>query len=131
MKAIKRPLPINVSFAAECGVLETLEGPVSYAIGDAILVGVNGERWPVGREEFAKMYIPLGGQPMFVDGDYHKRRIVVDAEQLNASESIEISDGSQLTGRPGDWLITGPGGDRWVVAADIFERTYKLLNKDC
>ena len=36
----KRPVPVPVAFALADGVCETLEGPVHYQKGDALLTGV-------------------------------------------------------------------------------------------
>jgi hypothetical protein len=36
---------------------------------------------------------------------------------------------STLFAAKGDWIVTSPDGIRWVVAADIFPRTYKLANE--
>jgi len=43
----------RVHFAAAAGQLQTLEGPVAYAAGDAIVTGVAGEQWPVPADSFA------------------------------------------------------------------------------
>ena len=42
----KRLVPVPVAFALADGVCETLEGPVHYQKGDALLTGVQGERYP-------------------------------------------------------------------------------------
>ena len=126
MKAIKRPLPVQVTFAVAGGTLDTLEGPVAYTSGDAILTGIKGEHWPMHRVDFAERYEPCEGQVMFADGVYVKRRAIVEAEQLDAPLAICIAGRGQLQGRLGDWLITGADGDQWIVGADIFIETYEL-----
>ena len=128
MKAWKKPIAIPVVFASRDGMLRTLEGPVAYRAGDALLTGVKGERWPVRRGEFEDRYLPAGGQPMFVDGDYLKRPVVVDAERMGAPFSVSLGDGSVLSGRAGDWMITGADGERWVVADDVFVATYTRID---
>jgi len=124
MKARKKPIAVPVVFASRDGVLRTVEGPVAYRAGDALMTGVKGERWPVRRDEFAERYVPAGGQAMFVDGDYLKRPVVVDAERMDAPFSVSLGDGNVLAGQAGDWLITGTDGEQWVVAGDVFAETY-------
>src|SRR4051794_41552182 len=55
-RVTKKPTPVQVEFAAADGVCETLEGPVRFRAGDAILTGVQGERWPVRRDLFMAGY---------------------------------------------------------------------------
>ena len=55
-RARKLPVEVSVTFVQSPGVCETLEGPVHYDVGDAIVVGARGERWPVKREIFARTY---------------------------------------------------------------------------
>ena len=56
LRVCKKPIPVQVEFATFEGTCETLEGSVRFRAGDAILTGVKGERWPVGREAFLSSY---------------------------------------------------------------------------
>ena len=131
MKAIKRPIPVDVKFATSSGTLNTLEGPVAYSNGDAILTGVRGERWPMRRDDFSARYQPTDGQPMSNDGAYVKRRMIVEASRLDNPLIIDLPERGGLRGNPGDWLITAPDGDQWIVADEIFAETYELISDDC
>ncbi len=53
---MKKPVPVKVEFATEDGVMQTKEGPVRYEKGQAILTGVQGERWPMPRERLEATY---------------------------------------------------------------------------
>jgi len=68
----KRPVPVPVAFALADGVCETLEGPVHYQKGDALLTGVQGERYPVRRDLFMAAYVPVPPAAMGQDGLYLK-----------------------------------------------------------
>lgn len=122
-RASKLPLPVQARFAEADGVCQTLEGPVQYAAGDAILTGVRGEQWPVARARFDQTY-----EADAVAGHYRKRPITVWALPLRAPTEVPLGGGrGTLHGQPGDWLVQYGPGDFGIVAADIFEQTYRLL----
>ena len=57
-KAIKLSTSVVVTFAATDVVCQTLEGPVKFYKGDAILTCTVKENWPIPCESFIKNYIP-------------------------------------------------------------------------
>lgn len=65
--ARKVPRPCRVEFATAPCIVQTPEGAVGAAAGDAILTGGSGERWPVARAGFFNRYRPIPpteeGQP--------------------------------------------------------------------
>lgn len=124
-RAVKRPIPVQVEFAAVAGSVHTLEGTVPHAAGDAILTGVQGERWPVARARFLATYDPVPPTAPGSDGAYVKRRIVVLARQLDAPASVPAGVGGTLHGKPGDWLLQHPDGSWGIVAPEIFAATYE------
>ncbi len=140
-RARKRPLPVAVEFATADGVLDTLEGPVRYRAGDALLTGVAGERWPVGRARFEATYEPeatcepeaiceplppgAGGAA----GRYRRRPQVVLARRMDEPFRVRVGHAADtLRGRPGDWLLQYGPADYGIVAADLFARSYELLD---
>lgn len=126
----KRPIPVVVEFAQEPGQLETLEGPVQYQAGDALLTGVQGERWPVARAKFDSTYQPSSNSTMPDCGWYTKRFIAVTAYQVDEETSIcTQANANKLHAKPGDWVVTAPDGDQWVVARDIFAITYIAISQ--
>ncbi|MDR2456120.1 MAG: PGDYG domain-containing protein [Deltaproteobacteria bacterium] len=118
--------PARADFATEAGVLSTLEGQVPYAAGDAILTGPSGERWPVDREAFLGDYQPLPPTLAGEAGLYAKKPIPVWAKRMEGPFRV-LSDALSLTGRKGDWLVQYGPGRYGVVAARVFEATYRLL----
>ncbi len=127
-RAVKKPLPVLVRFAREAGTLQTLEGPVPYAAGDALLTGTAGERWPVTRERFLRDYVPespaKGG-----DGHYIKRPAPVWALCMSEAFSIRLEGSNALLrGLTGDWLVQYGAGEYGIVRADIFAESYETMD---
>lgn len=128
-KFIKKPILVSVEFASMDGALETLEGIVPYKQGDALLTGLKNERWPVVKSLFDKNYNPIEGIKRGQDGSYQKRSILVSAVQAQDNVFIRIKNNDiDLACRKGDWIITAEDGAQWVVAEDIFIKTYKKIN---
>lgn len=124
---ISRPVPLYIIFATQPGVIETLEGPVSYQPRDAIATGTAGERWPIPRARFEQRYLPAddrGG--MGADGWFVKKTVRVLARQAEADVQVPLDGGrGSLLARSGDWILTGDEGeDCWVVADGIFQQVY-------
>lgn len=129
MKVIKRKIPVSVEFAHIAGTIETLEGPVSYEPGDALLTGVSGERWPVSRKNFDASYSPVTAINSGENGRYIKRTVTVDAIQVAEPTTITLQAGKGiLHAATGDWIVTAPDGSQWVVADSIFQQTYQAAN---
>ena len=126
--ARRRPLVLEVAFAHENIVIDTLEGLVPAATGDAVITGVRGERWPVRRTKFAELYEPVSGTRMGEDGHYRRRAVVVRTTRLTQPLSLSLPDEhGALSGSAGDWLVQHTDGSFGIVADDIFERTYELV----
>jgi hypothetical protein len=122
----KRPLQTEVAFAHAPGEVLTLEGPVRHAAGDAILTGVQGERWPIGRAAFDATYEPVPPTRAGEDGRYRKRPLVAWARRLDAPVTVEVGpDADPISGGPGDWLVQYGPGEFGIVAAGIFAETYE------
>lgn len=127
-RARRRPVTLEVRFAGAPGVLETLEGPVRYRAGAALVRGLRGERWPVERGPFELRYEPAPGTTAGSDGPYRRRPGVVLARRLTAAIEVPVgAEGDRLRGRQGDWLLQYGPGEYGVVAPDIFADTYELL----
>lgn len=128
-RARKRPLPVTVQFAASAGVLRTLEGAVRYRAGDALLTGIAGERWPIGRSKFDAAYEPVPPTVVGSAGAYRRRPRVVLARRMAEPFSVRVGHaGDALQGAPGDWLLQYDPGDYGIVAAALFAQTYDLLD---
>ena len=115
----------SVTFSKVHLRIETLEGTVACAVGDAVITGSHGESWPVQRDGFFRKYTPVPGVVAGVDGQYMKRLAFVEARRLTSSETIKLSDGrGALTGESGDWCVTYGLGNRAFVRTDIFAKSY-------
>ena len=127
-EAMAKPVSVKVRFAHGAGIQQTLEGPVPYCSGDALVVGNAGEQWPVGRERFLQAYIP---QPLIdagCDGEYIKRPAHVWVLQIREAFCVQLKDrNAMLYGAPGDWLVQHEHGDTGIVRDAIFPSLYELL----
>jgi len=122
----KKPITVQVSFAINSGTLQTLEGLVAYAHGDALVTGLAGERWPIDRKRFERTYSaadPDGA--MGRDGRFTKVPALVQAHRADHDQSICVSSGRGiLAAKAGDWIVTASDGESWVVADGIFQDSY-------
>jgi hypothetical protein len=126
LRVCKRPDPLEVVFATSDGVCETLEGPARYRAGDAILTGIQGERWPVKRGLFLANYEPV--PPTVAEDDGIYRKLPSEALALRLDRPVLVPVGWQddpLQGRPGDWLLRYADGSYGVVQDEIFRKSYQ------
>ncbi|MDP1651557.1 MAG: PGDYG domain-containing protein [Rhodocyclaceae bacterium] len=115
-------------FATQDTIVHTREGAVTCRIGDALVTGVQGERWPIRRAYFESDYLPVPPNVMGKDGLYHKAPQIVDASRVTCGSSVELEGGQGvLKAGVGDWILTGSDGRRWVVADEIFQDTYVVV----
>ncbi len=116
-----------VEFAAQAGNLQTLEGLVSYEIGDALVTGIQAERWPVPRAYFETAYEPAGKGRFGQNGQFRRRPERVLAVKLRVPTQVKLSEQrGTLSGKAGDWLIERASGERSIVAGGIFALTYDM-----
>jgi len=119
---------VLVTFAISDGEIQTLEGRVQYSTEDAILTGVQGESWPVGRAHFDSMYESDGDFAHGCDGKYRKKTSAyVFAKQMSETFTVSVGQGDVLTGKAGDWLVQYQGGQQGIVANEIFRKTYQRI----
>lgn len=124
-RATKRDIPVQVIFAAETGMLQTLEGLVAYEKEDALLTGVKGESWPVSRDLFDSLYTPDSGVISGQDGLYRPVTDPVWALQMHEAFTVALPAGKgTLRGKAGDWLVQHAPGEHGVVDKDIFSLRY-------
>lgn len=128
MKYIKKKLPAQVELSATEKTISTPEGAVLCRLGDAIMTGVTGEHWPISRAQFEASYEAVPPTVMGQSGLYEKRPFEVDARQALAATQVTLADGhGVLTVKVGDWIVTGPDGQEWVVDGNIFAATYSMV----
>jgi len=126
LRVCKKPVSVPAEFAAQDGVCETLEGPVRFQAGDAILTGVKGERWPVRRELFLSSYRPVPPTQSGENGRYIKLSSITHA--LRADRACDVPVGWQrdpLHAKPGDWLMRYADGSFGVIQDSVFRESYE------
>ena len=125
LRVCKKPIPVEVAFAAADGVCKTLEGEVRFRAGDALLTGAQGDRWPVRRDLFLSSYEPVPPRAPGQNGAYRKRPAVAHALRLSAPATVAVSwQNDPLHGEPGDWLIRYADDTYGIVQDSIFRETY-------
>jgi hypothetical protein len=86
--------------------------------GDWHVVDGAGTARTVSDSEFRSSHAPLR------DGRW-QRVGVFRAWQVAEAVVLRTKEGS-ATARPGDWVVEGPGGERWPVSDGQFRRSYRL-----
>ncbi len=123
---MKKPIPLKVEFAKEDGTINTKEGAQPFKVGDAIMTGTHGERWPIPISNFRDTYEAVDE----ANGLYAKKSIRVLALQMDEGFTVNVSWSKEpLVGKPGDWLVQYGKGDFGIVDKQIFEETYDILGK--
>lgn len=125
----KKAIRVGVIFAESDGICETKEGDVAHKPGDAILTGLEGERWPIERSKFDATYEPISPTKAGESGSYAKRLIEVYALQMNDPFYVNVSwEAGRLEGKPGDWLLQYNSNDYGIVSKSIFGKTYEITS---
>ncbi|EER74961.1 hypothetical protein ACWN61_03035 [Weissella paramesenteroides] len=58
-----------------------------------------------------------------------KKQVRVKAYKTDKTMYIKTLEGT-MKADPGDWIVTGVDGEQYPVKPDIFDKTYKILEKD-
>ncbi|MCL2830628.1 MAG: DHH family phosphoesterase [Betaproteobacteria bacterium] len=127
VRARKKPVIVTVRFARQAGVSATREGPVPYAIGDALITGSSGETWPVQPAHFSAAYTPLAPTQAGQEGSYQALPIEVDALRMSAHFYLSLKNGGLLWGPRGDWLVQYGDGEHGIIGALLFASIYEIL----
>ncbi len=126
VRARKRRLVVNVSFADRDGIVQTQEGDVRMHAGDAVITGPSEEQWPVSRRRFESKYRPVPPGQAGAPGAYESVPVHVLALPMKEPFEALLPDGvSRLHGNSGDWLIDYGDGSLGVVAGALFDTFYE------
>ena len=121
---------VGVEFAASDGVLQSRVGPNHYQAGDALVSGMDGDRWCVSRDRFDLKYEPLAGVVHGQAGRYQNKPAPVLARQMAEPFRCQrTAGGDWLEGRAGDWLLQYAPGDHGVAAQARFAQVYRPLSE--
>ena len=85
--------------------------------GDWLVTSDDDSQWTIRDAEFQRSYERGPGGTWIRVGS-------VLAWPATDGEVVDTLEG-RATARGGDWIVQGPGGERWPVPADRFERTYQ------
>jgi hypothetical protein len=118
---------IDVRFTPIACTVQTAEGLVHAAPGDAIITGTAGEHWRVSRARFPDKYRPVPPTVAGEAGRYISLPNRILAVPMTEPFEVLLADGvSRLTGRAGEWLIDYGDGSLGIVSAPIFATTYEI-----
>ena len=129
VRARKLEREIDVRFTAvECTV-QTSEGVVHAAPGDAIITGTAGEHWRVSRARFADKYRPVPPTVAGEAGRYVSLPNHIIGVPMSEAFEVVLADGvSRLCGVAGEWLVDYGDGSLGIVSQPIFATTYEIID---
>lgn len=119
---------IDVRFTPVACTVQTSEGLVHAAPGDAIITGTAGEHWRVSRARFPDKYRPVPPTVAGESGRYLSLPNRIMAVPMTQAFEVLLADGvSRLSGRAGEWLVDYGDGSLGIVSEDIFATTYEII----
>src|ERR1700733_2059746 len=120
---------IDVRFTPVACTVQTSEGLVHAAPGDAIITGTAGEHWRVSRARFADKYRPVPPTIAGEAGRYVSLPNRILAVAMTEPFEVLLADGvSRLSGRAGEWLVDYGDGSLGIVSRPIFATTYEIVD---
>lgn len=124
-KAYKKPVLVKITGPlATSEEVKSLENDKQLAkVGDYIVTGVDGERYPISAEVFANYEAVEENGEVF----YRKKKQVIRAIQVDFEGVIETAQGSILNFQPSYYIVMQSPTDAWAVEKTIFEKTYEKL----
>ncbi len=119
---------IDVRFTPVACTVQTSEGLVHAAPGDAVITGTAGEHWRVSRARFPDKYRPVPPTVAGESGRYLSLPNRIMAVPMTQAFEVLLADGvSRLSGRAGEWLVDYGDGSLGIVSEDIFATTYEII----
>lgn len=107
------------------GIIQSLEGPIGFELGDYLARGTQDEEWPIQAREFAAHYKQVTA-PDTEGFALYRNTDVRQAMQIPESFTVKMKNGDIATGKAGDYLVKS-GDSAWVVDRDIFEDSYEEI----
>lgn len=119
---------IDVRFTPVACTVQTSEGLVHAAPGDAIITGTAGEHWRVSRARFADKYRPVPPTVAGGPGRYISQPNRIMGVPMEEPFEVLLADGvSRLSGLAGEWLVDYGDGSLGIVSPEIFATTYEII----
>jgi hypothetical protein len=110
------------------GSINTIEGKVSFNIGDFLACGYHNEQWPISKSYLDHHYQRVSAPDKKGFASYQARTIRT-ACQIHEPFRIKNACGDVMQGKAGDYLIRTPE-DCWIVDQTIFEHTYQRFQEN-
>ncbi len=118
----QKTAPVKAEVAEESFPWTDWQGqPMVGEAGSIKVTQPNGQISSVTKEIFGETYSPVPGKP----GEFFKSAIT-NAQQLEADVAIPTLEGMGV-GRKGDWMVTGPKGERYIIASKEFNQLYRTI----
>jgi hypothetical protein len=121
---LARPLT-EEDYQERGGIVQTLEGPQSFEIGDFLCVGIASEEWPMSQETFKK------GKEYFEDAEEPGFALYTTKGTKYAafvSEQFMVGDGNEpfTSKEDGGYIVYNDDpSEAWIVDKAIFEGSYE------
>jgi hypothetical protein len=120
---------IEVRFTSVACTVQTPEGLVHAAPGDAIITGTAGERWRVSRARFPDRYRAVPPTVAGEAGRYVSLPNRIMAVPMTNAFEVLLADGvSRLSGLAGEWLVDYGDGSLGIVSQAVFANTYEITD---
>lgn len=123
--ARRKPVELRAEPVTEEHVVDTWEGPRTAFVGDYIMTGVKGERWPVPGEDFPRLYEVVEAHD---DGalTVRKRQMELAVYQTYRPLTFRIRD-EDFYAETGYFIVSYDEEDRYPCAPDVFFETFEVL----
>jgi hypothetical protein len=114
---VAKPIPTQAIKLDIAITYEKWGGTQKASVGDWLLCK-NGETYTCEGKVFDTTYVPLEGR----DGWYYKY-VAIEAEVASSDGKVKTLEGYSDY-KAGDYLVTNPGGDQYVIEAAKFTVLY-------
>lgn len=126
-KTTMRARPLTAEdHAQKQGIIESLEGPEHFRVGDYLARGVQDEEWVIGQEKFVQTYDCVQGPDAEGFATYQLKDPYREAYQVPEPFSVRRRDNDILHGKAGDYLIRNRDSSKaWIVDRAVFEQSHE------
>ncbi len=121
----KKPIAVKIEGPIKEVInFSTLESKSQTArIGDYIVTGIKGEKYPISKEVFTEyIHSPEDGPNM-----YKKKKKLLKAYKVDFKGEVATAQGEVLNFRPGYYIVMETPEKMWAVEESIFDISYKRV----
>ena len=104
-------------------------GKVQLNAGDWIVIGVDGEKYPMTDDAFRNAYVCVE-EDMWrhVANVTEAKRVKNLNEDIHAAQMICVNGGWPLRVYPGEWIVTGIDGKKYPCSHETFLNCYEEVD---